>query len=151
MAKSSQKNKSGQKNKKNIFSPDSLALFRKLQEAAEKEPQLEEFLEKAAAAIGQTFGHNRVTIFLYDNSTQELFFVRGWKDEPVDFPVGYRQKIVLGLMGKAIREKRLVVVNDVTRDKDYLEVPGVKVGSEACFPIMLKDQVLGLLDVHDRR
>ena len=151
MAKSSQKNKSGQKNKKNIFSPVSLALFRKLQEAAEKEPQLEEFLEKAAAAIGQTFGHNRVTIFLYDNSTQELFFVRGWKDEPVDFPVGYRQKIVLGLMGKAIREKRLVVVNDVTRDKDYLEVPGVKVGSEACFPIMLKDQVLGLLDVHDRR
>ncbi|MBC7364331.1 MAG: PAS domain S-box protein [Candidatus Aminicenantes bacterium] len=143
--------KPSQRSKKDIFCAVSSDLFRKLQEAVEKEPRLEEFLEKTAAIIGQTLGHNRVTIFLYDSSAEELCFIRGWKDEPVDFPVGYRQKISLGLMGKAIREKRPLVVNDVTRDKDYLEVPGARVGSEACFPILLKNGVLGLLDVHDRR
>lgn len=137
--------------RKIIFRGKSVELFRKLKEVADREPQLEEFLEKTAAIIGQAFRHTRVTIFLYDDSTKELVFSRGWKTEPVDFPVGYRQSIALGLMGKAIREKHPVVVNDVTRDKDYLEVPGVKVGSEACFPIMLKDEVLGLLDVHDSR
>ncbi|HEK85352.1 MAG TPA: PAS domain S-box protein [Candidatus Aminicenantes bacterium] len=134
-----------------VFDEPALSLFRQLQEAAEEEHQLEKFLEKTAAIIGKAFGHTRVTIFLYDEATQELFFVRGWKTEPVDFPAGYRQKIDQGLMGKAVRERQPVVVNDVSQDKDYLAVPGVKVGSEACFPIRLKNEVLGLLDVHDSR
>lgn len=134
-----------------IFSQKGITLFRQLEEVAEKEHQLEEFLEKTAAIIGETFHHTRVTIFLYDDATKELCFIRGWKTEPVDFPVGYRQRVDLGLMGKAIREKRVVVVNDISQDQDYLEVPGVKVGSEACFPLMLKDEILGLLDIHDSR
>ncbi|MGB9893622.1 MAG: PAS domain S-box protein, partial [Candidatus Saccharicenans sp.] len=131
------------------FEESCLRLFRQLQKIADKENNLGTFIEETACLLGQAFGHNRVTIFLYDDSSQELFFLKGWKTEKVDFPVGYRQKISLGLMGKAVRDRKPVVVDDVSADKDYLPVPKVKVGSEACFPIIFRGQVLGLLDVHD--
>jgi PAS domain S-box-containing protein len=140
------------KRKKKLSLPQScLRLFRQLQAVADRENNLETFLEETARILGLAFGHSRVTIFLYDESSQELYFLKGWKTEKVDFPLGYRQKVNLGLMGKAIRLRQPIVVNDVHKDPDYLAVPGVKVGSEACFPIIFRREVLGLLDVHDSR
>jgi len=133
------------------FNQSCLKLFRQLQKIADTENHLETFLEKTASLLGQAFGHSRVTIFLYDDQNQELFFLKGWKREKADFPEGYRQKINLGLMGKAVRRMEPVIVNNVSRDKDFLPVPGVKVGSEACFPVVFRGQVLGLLDAHDRK
>ena len=140
------------KGKNRLTLPEScLRLFHQLQAVADRENNLETFLEETARILGLAFGHSRVTIFLYDESSQELYFLKGWKTEKVDFPVGYRQKVNLGLMGKAIRLRQPLVVNDVHKDPDYLPVPGVKVGSEACFPIVFRREVLGLLDVHDSR
>ncbi|MCX8159428.1 MAG: PAS domain S-box protein [Candidatus Saccharicenans sp.] len=131
------------------FGDDMARLFRQLQEVADRELHLEKFLEETARHLGQALAHDRVTLFLYDEQNQELFFLRGWKTDEGFFPQGYRQKINQGLMGRAVREGRAQVVNDVSADGDFLPVPMVQVGSEACFPIIFKGRVLGVLDLLD--
>lgn len=128
-----------------------LQLFRGLREVADRENHLEKFLEETARLLGQTFGHGRVTFFLYDEETQELYYLRGWINDGGEIPTGYRQKITQGLMGKAIRNRSPLVVQDVSSDKDFIPVPGLKAGSEACFPITFRNEILGLLDIIDRR
>ncbi|MDI6845383.1 MAG: PAS domain S-box protein [Candidatus Saccharicenans sp.] len=128
-----------------------LQLFRGLREVADRENHLEKFLEETARLLGQTFGHGRVTIFLYDEETQELYYQRGWINDGGEIPTGYRQKITQGLMGKAIRNHSPLVVQDVSSHKDFIPVPGLKAGSEACFPITFRNDILGLLDIIDRR
>ncbi len=144
--KSIDKDKSGIK-----FNADTVRLLRQLQEAADRENHLEKFLEETSRILSQAFKHGRVTIFLYDEETRELFFLRGWITDKGEFPEGYRQKINLGLMGKAVRSRKPLVVNDVSEDKDFLSVPGLRAGSEACFPIIFKRQILGVLDIIDER
>lgn len=87
-----------------------LQLFRGLREVADRENHLEKFLEETARLLGQTFGHGRVTFFLYDEETQELYYLRGWINDGGEIPTGYRQKITQGLMGKAIRNRSPLVV-----------------------------------------
>lgn len=128
-----------------------LQLFRQLQEVADKENNLENFLEETARLLSQAFAHGRVTLFLYDEETEELFYLRGWIDDKGYIPTGYRQKISLGLMGKAVRNRQPLMVNDLSKDKDFLPVPGMVAGSEACFPIIFKGQLLGVLDIIDER
>ena len=132
------------------FEASTLRLLRQLQEVADKEDHLEKFLEETARLLGQAFRHDRVTLFLFDQQSQDLLFLGGWKEDDGFLPVGYRQKISLGLMGKAITKRQPLVVNDVSKEKDFLPVPKIKVGSEACFPIIFKNQILGLLDLIDR-
>ncbi len=132
------------------FEASTLRLLRQLQKIADKENHLENFLEGTARLLGQAFGHDRVTLFLFDEQSQELFFLGGWKEDEGFLPVGYRQKISQGLMGKALRKRQPLVVNDVSEEKDFLPVPKIQVGSEACFPIIFKGRVLGLLDLIDR-
>lgn len=133
------------------FEASILRLFRQLQEVADKENHLENFLEGTARILSQAFRHNRVTLFLFDEQSQDLLFLGGWKADRGFVPHGYRQKISQGLMGKAVRNRHFLVVNDVSKDKDFLPVPEIIVGSEACFPVVFKGQVLGLLDVIDEK
>lgn len=133
------------------FNSETLCLLRQLQEAADRENHLEKFLEETSRILSQAFKHGRVTIFLYDEETRELFFLGGWITDEGELPEGYRQKINLGLMGKAVRSRKPLVVNDVSEDKDFLSVPGLRAGSEACFPVIFKGQILGVLDIIDER
>ncbi|MDI6697670.1 MAG: PAS domain S-box protein [Candidatus Saccharicenans sp.] len=150
--KKSQAVKSINKDKSRVkFNADTVCLLRQLQEAADRENHLEKFLEETSRILSQAFKHGRVTIFLYDEETRELFFLRGWITDKGEFPEGYRQKINLGLMGKVVRSRRPLIVNDISEDKDFLSVPGLRAGSEACFPIIFKGQILGVLDIIDER
>ena len=133
------------------FNSDTLRLLRQLQEVADRENNLEKFLEETSRLLSEAFAHGRVTIFLYDEESGELFFLRGWITDKGEFPEGYRQKINLGLMGKAVRNRKPLIVNDVSADKDFLSIPGLTAGSEACFPIIFKGQLLGVLDIIDER
>jgi PAS domain S-box-containing protein len=126
-----------------------LSLFRKLQKIADRKDNLEAFLQSAARVIGQTFDHDRVTIFLYDAKSSTLVFLRGWTKSIIGLTPGYRQSIDSGLIGKAARLRKPVVANDVSTDPDFLRYPEVEVKSEASFPISFRSNLLGVLDLQD--
>jgi HD-GYP domain-containing protein (c-di-GMP phosphodiesterase class II) len=65
---------------------------------------------------------------------------------------GWTQPRGAGVVGRAIRERRTLLVNDVSRDPDYFSIPGTeRVGSELVAPIWLGSELWGAVDVQDTR
>ncbi len=64
----------------------------------------------------------------------------------------YRQSTAVGVVGRAARQRRRIVVNDVAGDLDYLptpmlQAPGMR--AEVAVPICMADRFLGVLNVED--
>ena len=104
---------------------------------------LDEVLQQILIIARDYFHLPNVSILLLDKETNELY-VRsqiGW-DQKSD---GVRVPIGTGLIGAAAKEKRPVYVPDVTKDPRYLPCCK-KTASELAIPLMVRDEVVGVLD-----
>ena len=65
----------------------------------------------------------------------------------------YRQSIAEGLVGVAVRERRSVLVNDVSGDPRYVPPPeGLpQPAAELCVPIFKSGRVAGVIDVESQK
>jgi len=64
----------------------------------------------------------------------------------------YRQSINAGVVGRAARSRRRVLVNDVAGDPDYIataRLPAQPMRAEVAAPICMGDRFLGVLNVED--
>jgi len=105
--------------------------------------ELDEVLQQILIIARDYFRLPNVSILLLDKETNELY-VRsqiGW-DQKSD---GVRVPIGTGLIGTAAKEKRPVYVPDVTKDPRYLPC-SKKTASELAIPLMVRDEVVGVLD-----
>ncbi len=114
---------------------------------------LDDLLQRAADAIHQLLGYPNVDIPLVDPSDPGTLLVRARGGR-------YKQLIThedrlpvsAGIMGAAVRERRVQLVNDVRADPRYVRPPaGLEVWAELAVPILLGDQVLGVLNVESDR
>lgn len=65
---------------------------------------------------------------------------------------GWSQPAGLGLMGRAMREREVVVVGDVTAEPDYRLTPETAdTRSEVCAPLWVGSHPWGGIDLHDSR
>jgi signal transduction histidine kinase len=94
------------------------------------------------------------TLFLVDELTAELIFTvtAGPVAENL---VGSRLPPGTGLVGRAVTTRGPVVANDVLRNKDWFANPDEKTGfhtrSLLVFPMIVKDQVVGVIEVINKR
>src|SRR5438445_3454128 len=105
--------------------------------------ELDEVLQQILIIARDYFHLPNVSILLLDKETNELY-VRsqiGW-DQKSD---GVRVPIGTGLIGTAAKEKRPVYVPDVSKDPRYLPC-SKKTASELAIPLMVRDEVVGVLD-----
>src|SRR5438034_10572886 len=105
--------------------------------------ELDEVLQQILIIARDYFRLPNVSILLLDKETNELY-VRsqiGW-DQKSD---GVRVPIGTGLIGTAAKEKRPVYVPDVSKDPRYLPC-SKKTASELAIPLMVRDEVVGVLD-----
>ena len=56
-----------------------------------------------------------------------------------------------GISGRAVRTGQPQLVADVSRDPDYIAHESEEVGSECVFPLVIRDAVIGVLDVQSRQ
>jgi phosphoserine phosphatase RsbU/P len=109
---------------------------------------LDEVLSRAAALVKQLVNYEIFAVLLLDEGTNQLYF---------RFAIGHRQEVVEnwkvpigeGITGAAAALGRAVRVSDVRQDSRYLNaLDGVQ--SELAVPLMLKGQVIGVLDIQSR-
>ena len=104
---------------------------------------LDEVLRQILAIVRDYFHLQNASVFLLDKEAQELVVKSsiGWGPgrENTHIPVGK------GLNGAAAREKRPIYAPDVSEDPRYLCGWG-KTRSELCIPLMLCEEVIGVLD-----
>ncbi|MET0755093.1 MAG: GAF domain-containing protein [Pseudoxanthomonas sp.] len=112
-------------------------------------PDLDTLLQNTADAIHEMLDYPNVDIPLLDPDDPQTLVIRirGGEYKRLIDRVD-RLPVSSGVMGAAVRERRVQLVNDVAADARYVRPPGVATaGAELAIPIQYGDQVLGVLNV----
>ena len=109
---------------------------------------LDEVLQQILIIARDYFHLQNVAILLLDKETNELYprSQIGWDAglDQIRLPIGS------GLTGAAAKEKRPVYVPDVTKDPRYIS-SAKKTASELAIPLMVRDEVVGVLDCQSEK
>jgi len=114
---------------------------------------LDTLLQQVADAIHETLEYPSVDIPLIDSSDPDTLVIRVRGGE-------YKKRIhhvdrlstSEGVMGAAVRQRRMQLVNDVASDARYVKPPGVRMPkAELAVPILHGGQMLGVLNVEADR
>ena len=109
---------------------------------------LETTLKRVAELVRKVIDYEIFAILLLNEQRQELY---------VRFHVGYpdgtaerlRVRVGEGVTGRAAETRQAVLVDDVTQESFYLEaVPNVH--SELAIPLIVKNKVIGVIDIEAR-
>ncbi len=99
-----------------------------------------EVCQRIANEVSQAAGYEHVTLYVLEGQTLRLQAVVGHEAMIREMP------IERGLIGKVARTGQPVLVPDVRRNADYVAaLPDVT--GEACVPIRLGDEILGVINV----
>ncbi|MCA9911678.1 MAG: GAF domain-containing protein, partial [Anaerolineae bacterium] len=112
---------------------------------------LDQLLQEVVDLVKDRFGLYHVHIYLLDSSKEQLTLAAG-AGEPGRLMLAQGHRIALNrkqsLVASAARLREGVVVNDVTLEPNFLPnvyLPNTR--SEMAIPLILADEVIGVLDV----
>jgi len=106
---------------------------------------LDTLLQRVAEVVKRVIDYEIFSILLLNERSQELRF---------RFQIGHlpevaeriRVKVGEGVTGRAVKERRAILVDDVARETHYIEaVPSVR--SELAVPLITKNKVIGVIDL----
>ena len=107
-------------------------------------------LPRVVETIREAFGHYHVQVFLLDRDANELVLRASSDDKSLEH--GRLSLSTASINAKAALASEPVLANDVLRDPGFLpdsQLPETR--SELVIPLRLGNQVIGTLDVHNRR
>ncbi len=110
---------------------------------------LDTLLHRVAELIRTPTGYDVFAILLLNEKTQELR-VRFHYGHPDEVAERLRIKVGTGVTGRAAERREAVLVNDVASVPDYIDT-GVGVRSELAVPLIVKNRLIGIIDVASRR
>jgi len=130
-----------------------LAAVAEISTVSSKELDIQKMLESVVQLTQRQFGLYHAHVFTFDENTSTLQIAAcGWRaddenegtHETVSIPLDREQSLV----ARAARSKQAVIVNDVKSEPDWLANPLLPdTESEMAVPLVVGDQVLGVLDV----
>ncbi len=109
---------------------------------------LDTLLQRVGEVVKRVIDYEIFSILLLNERHQELRF---------RFQIGHvpevveriRVKVGQGVTGRAVKERRTILVDDVSTDQSYIEaVPRVR--SELAVPLINKNKVIGVMDLEAR-
>jgi signal transduction histidine kinase len=114
--------------------------------------QLDALCESAVEVIHQLMGYPNVSIGLLDSLDPQTIVLKHHGGGFRGVVPERRIHVSQGVMGAAVRERRIQRSNDVTRDPRYIPIPGLTgIRSEIAVPLLLGPAVLGILNVESPR
>ncbi|MGP8141839.1 MAG: GAF domain-containing protein [Terriglobales bacterium] len=110
---------------------------------------LETTLRRVAELVRKVIDYEIFAILLLNEQRQELY-VRFHVGYPPDAAERLRVKVGHGVTGRAAETRQAVLVADATQDEFYLGVvPNVH--SELAIPLIVKNRVIGVIDIEARQ
>lgn len=113
----------------------------------------DEIFGTAVAAIGASFGFHYVAAGIVDpEDPTSLVLLAEAGPQAGRVPPGYRQSIDVGLVGRAARERRRVLINDLRAEPGYLPTLGdAAISAELVTPIIVGDRLMGVINIESLR
>src|SRR5579859_5965333 len=98
--------------------------------------ELQPLLEHTVGAIQYQLDFYIASIFWYDAAREEAELLAQMGKIGGPPPIGFRQSLHTGVLGRTLREQAPLLVNDVCQDPSYIAPQGYEQGgSELCVPI----------------
>jgi diguanylate cyclase (GGDEF)-like protein len=112
---------------------------------------VDEIVDAAVEELHRAFGFFTCAVVRRSNDGESIDLLAGRGAAYASQPVAdWSQPIGAGVIGRALRERRTVVVNDVSRDPDYFATPPTEaVRAELVAPIWVGPELWGALDVQE--
>jgi sigma-B regulation protein RsbU (phosphoserine phosphatase) len=109
---------------------------------------LDTTLRRVAELVRKVIDYEIFAILLLNEKTQELRF-RFQTGYPREYADRIRVKVGQGVTGRAAQIRQAVLVADVTKEDGYIEaIPNVR--SELAIPLVVKNRVIGVIDLEAR-
>src|SRR5690348_14560743 len=109
---------------------------------------LDTLLQRVAEVVKRVIDYEIFSILLLNERSQELRF-RFQIGHVPEIAERIRVKVGEGVTGRAVKERRAILVDDVNKDSHYIEaVPRVR--SELAVPLILKNKAIGVMDLEAR-
>jgi sigma-B regulation protein RsbU (phosphoserine phosphatase) len=106
---------------------------------------LDTLLQRVAEVVKRVIDYEIFSILLLNERSQELRFRFQIGHSP-EVAERIRVKVGEGVTGRAVKERRAILVDDVSKDAHYIEaVPRVR--SELAVPLINKNRVIGVIDI----
>jgi signal transduction histidine kinase len=110
---------------------------------------LDDLFDTTVTELHERLSYDHVSLFLVDpkepNTLAQRARASRWKRQTTGI---YRQPVTEGILGRAARSGKPVVINDVEQEPNFVPVPGAEVlRAEMATPILLGERLLGVLDV----
>lgn len=122
-----------------------LATLAEIGEEINTSLNLDRVLSKIAALVKRLIDYEIFTVMLLDDRSQTLFsrFAVGYSPEVTD---NWRIPVGQGITGAAAASRQPILVPDVRNDARYISAID-SVRSELAIPLVLKNQVVGVIDI----
>jgi len=134
-----------------------LAAVAEISTISSQELDIQKMLETVVQLTQRKFGYYHAHVFTFDENTEHLKIVAcGWKEGDehegthgaTEIPLMQEQSLV----ARAARARKSVIVNDVSNEPGWLPNPLLPdTASELAVPLVVGDQLLGVLDVQSDR
>ena len=109
---------------------------------------LDTTLRRVAELVRKVIDYEIFAILLLNEKTQELR-IRFQVGYPKDVAERARVKVGQGVTGRAAQLRQAVLVDDVKKEDGYIDaVPNVR--SELAIPLILKNRLIGIIDIEAR-
>jgi sigma-B regulation protein RsbU (phosphoserine phosphatase) len=109
---------------------------------------LDTTLRRVAELVRKVIDYEIFAILLLNEKSQELRF-RFQVGYPREYADRIRIKVGQGVTGRAAQIRQAVLVEDVTKEDGYIEaIPNVR--SELAIPLVVKNRVIGVIDLEAR-
>jgi phosphoserine phosphatase RsbU/P len=111
----------------------------------------EELLRRIAERVKKLVNYHVFTVMLWNESTQmlESVFAQRYEDA---LPSRFQMPLHQGITGTAAAERRTIRVVDVRLDPRYISTnEDVEVRSELVVPLLLRDRLVGVLDLESTK
>ncbi len=108
--------------------------------------ELGELIKLITEMVGVALGFQEFAVLMIDGGTQELVVAATYGFPEQTDVEWLRLKVGEGAAGRAAKNGEIVLVDDVSREPDYLPYPGRPlIGSYLAVPLKYKDTVVGVL------
>ncbi len=113
-------------------------------------PALDELFRRVVTLIKERFDYYHAQLFRYEPALNAVVLVTGYGEVGEQMlQEGYRPKMGSGVVGAAVTTGEPVLMSDVEHSPNWIPNPYLPdAQGELAVPIKLRDQVLGILDVH---
>ena len=109
---------------------------------------LDTLLQRVAEVVKRVIDYEIFSILLLNERRQELRFRFQIGHSP-EVAERIRVKVGEGVTGRAVQERRAILVDDVSEETEYIEAVA-RVRSELAVPLITKNKVIGVIDLEAR-